>query len=62
MSGEFWVAFAGLCFVVLSAAVHVGRKIGELPGLLAEAMRNHEKGCVNYEEKELTSPKIEAVK
>lgn len=62
MTNAEWIALAALCFTILGATGYLGRLIGSLPGLIAVAVRDHEKDCVNYEEKELTSPRIEAVK
>jgi hypothetical protein len=49
MTASAWIAAAGLGFTIISAAVYVGRIVGALPGQMAAAVREHERGCSNYD-------------
>ncbi len=59
MNASAWIALAALCLTVLGAAVYLGRLIGGLPGMIAAAVRDHERGCSSYEPQ--TSPRLQAV-
>jgi hypothetical protein len=53
MNASAWIALSGLAFTVVvavaGAAVYIGRVIGRQPGMMAETIRDHERGCSNYD-------------
>jgi len=57
MNATAWIALASLAFLVVSSmfgmAWYVGRLFGELPGMIRattrKAIRNHKRGCSNFD-------------
>ena len=61
-----WIALAALLLTFLglfgAGIWWLSRLFAALPGQLAEAVRNHELGCVNHEPKEVTQPQMQVLR
>lgn len=63
MTPVAWIALATLALLILSAfgggVWYLARLIGALPGMIAVAIRDHERSCAGHEHH--TSPRLMAV-